>query len=545
MSAKVLLIGIDSGDEALLLRWIDEGALPTLGALRQSGAWAPVVNPPRMISGAVWPTLFTAVTPARHGRYFRNGLIGYTVTGERNPDVRQTPFWDVLSRERRKVAILDVPYATLSDEINGIQLIDWIAHDRSYPPVHGHRGYDYRVHSRPPSLASEVTERYGKDELPDCERPNRSRVEIEAFRNSLLDRVQRKTNLASDYLARDDWDLFMLVFADSHCVGHECWHVHDPTHPRHDAALARAVGDPIKDVYVAIDAAIGRLLVQAGPDTLAFVFASHGMGPNYVGSFLLDHILGLLDDDGALRSLGMVQTLNRTWTAMPTFLRTVLHPIRVRWKSQVKESLVSQHRKMGRCFALPTSDDYGGIRVNLVGREPAGRIRPGAELEAFRQRLTQDLLALVDAEDGQPLVRAVVDYEDVHPTDNPYTAMLYDGQYEGEKADFLVVWNKPYFTSVRSPKFGTVDLRHAYQGSRMGDHRTQGLAFACGPSIRPGRLPAPISVMDIAPTIAARLGVSLPNVDGVPIEALSAPIVRRASGGGVERKRESSPEEVG
>jgi predicted AlkP superfamily phosphohydrolase/phosphomutase len=369
-------------------------------------------------------------------------------------------------------------------------------------------------------LASEVVQRYGKDELPDCEKPNRSRAELEAFRDSLLDRVQRKTSLASDYLAQDDWDLFTIVFADAHCVGHECWHVHDPTHPRHDAALARAVGDPIQDVYVAIDAAIGRLLEQAGPDTLAFVFASHGMGPNYVSSFLLDHILGLLDDGGARRSLGMVQTLNRSWAKMPAFLRTVLHPIRLRWKSQVREILVSQHRRTGRCFAFPTSDDYGGIRVNLFGREPEGRIRPGAEYAALRELLTRDLLALVDADDGQPLVRAVVDYEDVYPADDPYTAMLYDGRYEGEKADFLVVWNKPYFTSVHSPKFGTVDLRHVYQGSRMGDHRTPGLAFACGPSIQPGKLPEPISVLDIAPTVAAHLGVSLPNVDGVPIQAL-------------------------
>lgn len=522
MPAKVLFIGIDSGDEALILHWIDEGVLPTLARLRATGAWAPVLNPPRMISGAVWPTLFTSVTPERHGRYFRNRLVGYRITGERNADARQEPFWDVLSREDRKVALIDVPYATLSKKLNGIQLVDWFTHDRSYPLVgrHGEDHRDFPFYSHPPSLALEVTQRFGRDPLPLCETRKRSGAEIEAFRDLLLDRVRRKAELSLHYLAREQWDLFMTVFADSHCAGHVCWHIHDPSHPLHDATLARTLGDPIRDVYAAIDAAIGRLLEQAGPETTTFVFASHGMGPNYVSSFLLDPILGLLEDRGGNLSLRMVQTLNRAWSAAPAFLRALLGPTRARWKKQVRELLVFPHRRTGSFFAFPTGDDHGGVRVNLAGREPQGRIRPGAEYERLRERLTRELLDLVDAEDGQPLVRAVVDYEDVYPTDDPYTAMLYDGRYEGEKADFLVVWNKPFFTSVRSPKFGTVDLRHFYPGCRMGDHRSPGLVFVAGPSIPSGKL-EPLSVMDIAPTIATCLGVSLPNVDGIPILGLS------------------------
>src|SRR6185436_19531560 len=51
------------------------------------------------------------------------------------------------------------------------------------------------------------------------------------------------------------------------------------------------IGDPLRDVYIALDAAVGRLLEAAGPDTTAVVLCSHGMGPHYDGTHLLEEIL--------------------------------------------------------------------------------------------------------------------------------------------------------------------------------------------------------------------------------------------------------------
>jgi predicted AlkP superfamily phosphohydrolase/phosphomutase len=60
------------------------------------------------------------------------------------------------------------------------------------------------------------------------------------------------------------------------------------------------------------------------------------------------------------------------------------------------------------------------------------------------------------------------------------------------------------------------------RGVRTGDHKPDGLLLAAGHGIRPGRLARSIPVMDLAPTMAALLGVQLRHVDGVPIEALLA-----------------------
>ena len=45
-----------------------------------------------------------------------------------------------------------------------------------------------------------------------------------------------------------------------HSVGHQCWHLHDPAHLLHDRQLVAELGDPIKDVYVEFDRALGRIL---------------------------------------------------------------------------------------------------------------------------------------------------------------------------------------------------------------------------------------------------------------------------------------------
>jgi predicted AlkP superfamily phosphohydrolase/phosphomutase len=69
-----------------------------------------------------------------------------------------------------------------------------------------------------------------------------------------------------------------------------------------------------------------------------------------------------------------------------------------------------------------------------------------------------------------------------------------------------------------SPKIG--EVRGTYDGHRSGDHRPTGLVFARGPGIEAGRLPGPISVIDLAPTIMTLLGTELPGAEGNPIPSL-------------------------
>src|SRR5262249_23607922 len=124
----------------------------------------------------------------------------------------------------------------------------------------------------------------------------RTREEEKQLIEGLLAGVARKLRLSEAYLASRDWDLFITIFGESHAVGHQQWHLHDPTHPRFDqATLDFMGGDPVRRIYAELDAALGRLLAQVDEGTTVLVILSHGMGPHHDGTHLLDEVLRRID----------------------------------------------------------------------------------------------------------------------------------------------------------------------------------------------------------------------------------------------------------
>jgi predicted AlkP superfamily phosphohydrolase/phosphomutase len=522
---QVVLIGLDAADKDLVLNWIDEGVLPNLRALRQGGAWAPVLTPPRIYNGSIWPSFHTGLSPARHRQYFNVKLDGYSVKAGRRTWVKQPPLWRILSEHGKRIALIDVPYAPPLETLNGIQIGDWAVHDRSFEEStgvdeHGEAVSDYfqfrvpKLFTIPESLAAEVKQFGEFHGVPSCEESGRTVKGFKELRRLLIERVRSKERLTCHLMEQERWDFLMTVFHETHDVGHECWHLHDTKSPWHDPEMGRQLGDPIRDVYVAIDEAIGRIVDKLDTDATVFVFCSHGMGPVSDGNYILDQILARLDDGPPPQRLRSVMFLNRAWSKTPGFVRAALSPVRTRIRKSVYETLVTPTRMQRKYFAIPSNGDCGGIRINLVGREPAGQVQPGAEYDAICEKLRRDLLELVEPESGEPIVRDVVTYEEKYPP-GLYSEDLYNGEYLSDRADLLVVWNKSTFRFVESPKFGK--LENTSQNSRRGDHRDFGLVLARGPSIKAGRSLDAVPVTDLAPTIAAIEGVTFPGADGSPV----------------------------
>jgi len=101
--AKILVIGLDSADPNLLLKWCDSGELPVLQAFREKGVEGKLTSPPAMGDDAVWASFCTAVSPARHSRYFWKSLQSgsYMTPHFRDEHLKHEPFWNVLSRAGR------------------------------------------------------------------------------------------------------------------------------------------------------------------------------------------------------------------------------------------------------------------------------------------------------------------------------------------------------------------------------------------------------------------------------------------------------------
>jgi predicted AlkP superfamily phosphohydrolase/phosphomutase len=483
---RILFLALDAMDPDLISHWAGCGILPTFRSLFERAAHGPIRNPPGLFVGAVWPSFFTAASPARHGRYCYEQLVSGTYDIRRfiATDLKQAAFWSQLSAAGQRIAVVDVPKSPRATDLNGVQLVNWGTHDPDFGAV---------FETWPPSLAEEIKARFGSDPVGDCNLIDRTARGIAAFTRDLRLRIEVKTAICRELLERDDWDLFLAVFSESHCVGHQCWVVHDETHLSHDRVLAQAVGDPIRDIYQALDRAVGELLQRAGQDTAVFVLASHGMGPHYDGTSLLDEILQRLDSTSMERMHRLAARLKRGVLRRIPLVELPLNTLAV------------AHR---RFFAIPNNDVCGGVRVNLIGREPCGRVQPGEQYDAVFAQLRRQLLELKNVDTGGPVACDLVRLD-----------QTYRGPHLEDLPDFYVEWNREApITRVTSPLIGT--LHKPFVGVRTGDHKAEGFFWAMRPRVRSGGRIAAVSMTDLGPTIGALLDVPLTDVDGTPIAAI-------------------------
>ncbi len=499
-ATRVLFIGIDAGDGNLIRKWAGDGYLPHLETLFRTSAWSVTDNPPGLYVGAVWPSFYTGMSPATHARYcYRQLNAGsYDIVPISARDIKGEPFWQALDRNGKRVAVIDVPKTRIGELTHGMQIVDWGSHD---PDPAGFSTW-------PPELAGGIEQQFGRDAMHNCNGFRTGGEEFIRFRDDLIERVRAKTRLSAHHLAQGNWDCFMTVFSETHCVGHQCWHLHDPQHPNFDASVKDIVGDPLLSVYQEIDQGIGELLRIAGGQTQVMVLASHGMGPHYDASFLLEDMLRALEDTPPPRRRAALAPLARKlWKCLPASLQRKGRGLSRNARLALDTGKAADLSRR-RYFMVPNNDAYGAIRINLSGREPAGRVTPGKDYERLCASLSEDLMAFTNVETGQTLIKRIL-----------RSADLYQGENLHQLPDLLLEWNRSApVNRIHSPKTGA--LEGVYKKSRTGDHTAEGLCFLGGPNVVPGQLDRRLSVMDLAPTLAALTGVQLENVDGASRAAL-------------------------
>jgi predicted AlkP superfamily phosphohydrolase/phosphomutase len=524
---KIVLLGFDACDLGVVRAMATAGKLPTFRRLLDSWAAAKIRNPYALFVGTLWTSFFTARSAALTGFHCWEA-IEPTTYQRRLMTPRELvgrPFWRALGDAGRRVAVLDVPHMRAGGRINGLEVVEYGCHDR-------HFGF----HTSPPELASEILSRIGPHPIftvePHLERefapddyvhragPLRTADEEKALLREMLEGLERKTRLSTWLLGQGGWDLFVSVFGESHAIGHQQWHLHDPAHPRHDPMLARELGDPVEQVYAGLDRALADHLALVGEESTVLVLMSHGMGPHYDGTHLLEEALARIDaaDLRWPRGRPTVQVVQAVWRHLRGRARAMRTPSAAAARHRVRRSLSKPcfdgdrgpaNRASRRFFLSPNNSVYGGVRINLEGREPAGFVRPGAELDATCEQLRRDLLALVNVDTGGPVVRSV-ERTDAHYLRAPMDSL----------PDLFIEWNhEAPIETVWSPKTGI--MYAPYEHWRTEDHRPGGFLLAAGPGIHPRGNLGEIAIGDLGPAICALLGVQLDDVDGRPAPALA------------------------
>jgi predicted AlkP superfamily phosphohydrolase/phosphomutase len=399
--------------------------------------------------------------------------------------------WSAIAQQGHRVALVDVPKALLARTSRTLQVSFWGEHE-----------VRHSLTCWPPSLEQEVQQVAGKDPVGVCDLVRQRPHELRRLKDGLIERATRRADLALAMLARGPWDLFMLGFSEAHCAGHHLWATRDPTHPHYRAEFRALLGeDPLLDVYQAIDRSLGRIVDALGQDAFLMVLATHGMGPRYDASSAFDSVLRRLDGIDVPTVSAPIETVRKMWLQMPG---TIRRPFR-RVMDLLYDAPRQRERATRRFFAIPTTDNCGGVRFNLRGREPKGCVEPGRPYHELCDWLERELLSLENTATGAPVVTRVLRGD-----------LLFAGPFRNQFPDLVIEWNHDApIPAVRSPRVG--EIRVESLNPRTGDHRPKGLVLARSTDLTPHALEGDMALVDLSPTLAARLGVELSGIDGKPI----------------------------
>ena len=520
---RLLVLGVDAVSPQLLRAWAADGTLPNVAALMAEGLTGETRGVEGLFDGATWPTFYTGVAPGRHGFYWLDPVKLGTYEKHRYEHFgRRTALWEALSEAGRRVVALDVPLARHSPRVNGVQMVAWGLHDEAF-----------RFQTTPRGLKRRIIKRIGHHPAPpNCDTTRRSLAEYREFADQLIRGAAARGRLTQWILGEEPWDFAIQVFSEAHCAGHQLWHFHDPTHPAYDPQVTQDTGDLVREVYVAVDRAIGDILANLDRDVTIVLMALHGMSYMCGSNFLLSQILYRLGVTTPVRTprqatspqvqTGFGSRLASAYHRIPESVRGPLF----RFRQRVRRGLRDQKQGLRfdpartQCFQVDTGLGVSGIRLNLAGREPQGTLKRGPVADAFCASLTRDLLDIVNPDTGRPLVHRVL-----------RTADIFTGECLDMLPDLLVEWDSdvPTGTAVAgsgpgafqkafSKRIGLVEHHNTY--CRTGEHRIEGILVARGPGIPQGTMPRVVSTLDLAPTFARFLGCDMADVDGQPIPEL-------------------------
>jgi len=485
--SRFLLIGLDGLAPSLAERWMDEGRLPNLARMRDSGAYVRCASVDPPVTYPAWTTCVTGVNPGRHGIFdFTEMTRGaYGVRFVNSTDRRAPALWNILSAAGKRVGVLGVPGTYPPEEVNGFMVSGF----DSPVATSVDRSFVY-----PPDLYASVREWRFADFQESDIGPGWHDIAL----RRLLDKVAVKESIASDLLSREPWDFFMVVFGESDTVSHHFWLFHDPDSPRHQPGHETA----IRQIYERLDVAVGNLIDAAGDGVTVGICSDHGFGGAGTG---VVHLNNWLAENGYLRFVPARASLLKrlALTCTPQRLRGALF----RTFQNLATRAESHSRFAGIDWDHTTAfseelNYFPSIRVNLRGREARGQVAP-EDYDAF----CTDLCARLEA--WEPIRKAWRREE------------RYEGPCVDRAPDIIVElaledgYSHSCLRSRGGPAFRRIRPDESLGGKERGmngNHRPAGVLFLSKPTVC-----GAARLEDVAPTILADLGVPAPPMDGTSL----------------------------
>jgi predicted AlkP superfamily phosphohydrolase/phosphomutase len=510
----IAIVGLDGATWDLAGPFMEAGDMPVLRGLVARGTSGVLRSTIPPVTFPAWSSFMTGVNPGKHGIFdFTRRVPGtYEIAFVSSRDRRVPTIWQLLSEAGRRVAVLGVPTTYPPEPVNGIMVGGFDS-----PVATGIDGSF--VHPR--AFYDEMRAAVGPYTITDFQELRIGPGWHDRALPSILAAIERKRDLARYVLARERWDVVMVLFGEADTASHHFWMFADPRSPRFDPARMQRHRGALREVYRRLDAALGAVVDDLPAGATMLVASDHGFGG--AGTTVL-HLNRWLADEGLLRFHRGVRGLPAR--AVRGARRVALRRMPRGWQERaVRRSGRQLARRlegwsrfgaidMEHSLAFSEELNYApSIWLNVRGREPLGAVAPEA-YDATTRMLSERLLAWQHPSTGRCIVRAV------HRRD-----ALYAGAHVGEAPDLVLeleTESEYSYVCLPSDEAASASVRTlrpeeyvAGKGGGMnGSHRAEGIWALAGPDVAAGgRVGA--SIVDVAPTVLHLAGLAVPSwMDG-------------------------------
>ena len=510
MNKKVFVIGLDGATWNIIDPLIAKGELPTIKSLIGNGTRAVLQSTLIPLSPAAWNSFATGCDPNKHGifDFFGREKGTYEPITYNSRDRKRDALWNILSREGKKVGILNIPGTYPVEKVNGFMI-------SGFPTPEELEDFTY-----PTNLLSELKTELGKD--------FRFQPQVQLFDEELFlkemyvltDYVFQATNYLMNHY---QWDFLMTVFVGTDAFSHAFWKYMDPKHPLYDANAPADFKNAIVNIYKELDKKIDLLMKNIDSDTTVFLMSDHGFGPLYYGVPINNWLL----KEGFMTLKKTMPTRVRYWMFQGgiNYYNLIKLTKILRLSKRAHKAAFTQESSLVNIvnkFFLTNKDidwdhtvaycmgSFGQLFINLKNREPQGNVDIG-EYDKVVDKIIKSLSELKDPNTNTVIFNEIFRKKDVYPA----------SRIEDNTPDILFFDTEMKYSIDKFFMFGSKKLVSVHP-LWSGTHRHEGILLACDDNqIRKATTIDQANICDIAPTTLHILGIPIPrDIDGKVIVEL-------------------------
>lgn len=497
-----IVLGLDGANWALLEPWLDEGRLPNIGSLRDSGVWTDMESCLPPVTCPNWRCYSTGKNPGKLGVYWWEAIDTdrRTLTTPDSRSFKSANYWDYLNEEGLSAGIFNLPM--------------------TYPPfdmdrymVAGGPGSEQSSYTHPPELGEQL-DSGGYTLHPD--NPVTSKDD-RAAADALVDLIEQRLTTFRELLDENrDIDVAHCTVFYINVLQHYFWRE-----------------EQTRRAWEIIDEHIGKIREEYSDSTL-LLMSDHGckdVDTVFYANAWLEEQGYLVTETEAADLLTQVGINKKRISKLAHRLGihglvTALAPERVTQSVPEDEEGFKREQKLEKIdWRRSKAIASGQGLVYVIDDDP----------ETAEQLI--DDLESVTGPNGKPIAREVMHSKDA-----------YDGPYVGDAPEIVFDQRPGVHTSGAIGSNPVFDDAGRWEAENV---RT-GLFLADGPQLESETIEDPISITDVAPTVLASVDCPTPtDMDGQPIDLFGTqrkkcePISSGSSADGVRENVQDRLEDLG